>query len=111
MKDITTILEERKTRLQTIINSNYPIDPKLSKAHNERVEKAAVYVKEIESLFSLLPIDSKVYVVPINTFEKKMETSDFATIEDEGFFFRLAHISNFPCEDIYLLYFVPLSSI
>lgn len=111
MKNIITVLEERKTKLEEIANSNCPIDPKLAKSHDERVKKASAYVKELNGLIPFLPSDSKIYVVHINTLERKMETADFATIEDEGIFFKLVHISNFPEEDMYLIYLAPLSSI
>lgn len=111
MKNIIEVLEARKRSLSKIINSNYPIDPKLTKAHQNRVQNAKNYINELDQLISTLTTDTQIYVVTVTTFESKIEKADFATIEDEGVFFRLANIINYPSEDITLLYLAPLSTV
>ena len=113
MKDIVTALKERREKLLKVANSEYPIDPKHRKAHSDRVFAASEYIKEIDSLIPTLSVTAadNIYIVPINIFEKKLERADYATIEDEGFYFRMAHVTNFPSEEFTLLYLAPLSSI
>ena len=113
MKDIVKALKERKEKLERIANRDYPIDPNLEKAHILRVNNAVDYINELDSLISFmsLPTSTNIQIVPINIFEKMLEKADYATIEDEGLYFRLAHVTSFPHEEFTLLYLFPLSSI
>ena len=114
MENIGPTLKKRMDKLHTIIDSNYPADPKLHQAHANRVYNAQAYLKELESLiriFELSMSETTISIVPLNIFEKKVETADYATIEDEGLYFRMAHITNYPGTDFLLLYLAPISEI
>lgn len=111
MKNIIDVLEARKRSLSKIVNSNYPVDHQLKKAHENRVVNAKNYINELEQLILTLTRDSKIFVVAENTFENRIAKADFATIEDEGLFFRLANVINYPGESVTLLCLASLSTL
>ena len=105
-------LEERKSKLAQIEYSSCPIDPKLEEAHIRKIDNARRYRQELEGLLPFIGLTTKeIFIVSTTTFEKRVDKADYATIEDEGFFFRLALINNFPADDFLILWLTPLSSL
>ena len=95
---ITKQLERKKERLEQIVNSEMPINEKLWDAHKRKEENARRFLVEIEEIEGLLEADT-VKVVPISTFNKVVEKADYATMEFDGEFCKVATITNFPYED------------
>ena len=69
------------------------------------------YLEEITLLISSVSyIEKEIYIVPLTTLETKAKKADFASIEEEGYNFRLVLIQNYPYDDIYMIYLKPLTS-
>ena len=111
-KELLKKLEERKVKLSEIANTAEPINPRLWDAHNSKVSRAEHYIYEIDRLLTSLLLTSKeISIVSLNKFTKKVDTADLATIVDEGLFFKVALINNFPEDEYVLIYLAPLSDL
>ena len=102
-------LASRINTLQKIIDSPAPLNPEKAKDYYEHVATATAYAAEIRTI--MFESTREIFILPEGNFEARLEKSVFATIEDEGEFFRMAFVSNFPSDDFYIITFRPLASI
>lgn len=105
-------LEIREEKLRKIISSNTPLNPSLVDAHELRVSRARDYFDEIGEIRSILEgTEREIFIVPYSVFEDKVEKADFASIEADGLFYKIAFVDNFPVTHIVLLYLLPISEL
>lgn len=109
IKQVITKLEEKKVRLEDILNATYS---RSGDEHERKILNAKNYIKEVKYLISSLQFIKKdIFLVSESTLDDKVKKADFSSIEEEGEFFKLGFIQNFPYHDIYLLYLAPLSNL
>lgn len=107
-KKVVAKLEERKAKLEEWIKNYHSDDP----LDSEKFNNIKCYLSELEGLISSASIiDTEIYLVTKSTLESKSKKADFAIVDDEGYFFQLVLVQNFPYNDIYLLYLAPLNSL
>lgn len=110
-KKILNQLEAKKSRLENIANSDYPVDPSLNKSHERRVQNAKAFLDELEEVLTLVDVGLNIKLVPRPTFEKQVERADFATLEFEGEYCKVALIQNYPYDNLWLIHTAPVESI
>lgn len=108
-KTFNKTIERKQESLKKIMDSNYPINPDKTFRHEERVWRASEYYGELNHL--CLATDKEIFIVSKGTFEKRVDSADFATIESDGQFHMLASVSSFPSAECYLVWLAPLSDI
>ena len=114
-QSLQELLKRRMKRLQAIIDSSSAIPPK-DKAPRRTVtpEKAAAaqsYLNELRSLESVFCSFGPVHVLDKTSFKARLKKADFVTIVDEGEFFCLADIANYPDSNYQAIWFKPLDSL
>ena len=67
-----------------------------------------LFLKELEEIMSVVETDLNVRIVPRPTFEKQIEKADFATMEFDGEFCKIAIVENFPNDSLWLVYTMPV---
>lgn len=102
-------LEKRITRLQEILNRGLPIDPKMEFRHEELQRSARQYLREIKQLNSF-DLPEEIFIVSHKSFQNKMKECDMAVIEDEGTYFSLAHVEDFP-KSYYMIWLTPFKEL
>ena len=107
-KTFNELIEKKQETLKKIENSKYPINPQKKDRHEERVWNASQYCDELNGLY--FTTDKEIYIVAKETFEKRVATADYASIESDGQFHTLAYIGNYP-SDCYLVWMERLSNI
>lgn len=101
-KDAITKLQARKAKLEEIL--------KTCNKHSSREEKIQSYISEINELIALVGLIKKdIYIVKEERLNVSIQKADFASLEDEGNFFTLTLIQNYPYQDIYMLCLTPLA--
>lgn len=81
--------------LDTIIESRYPIIVSQWDRHEEKVENARRYKKELKETLSVLG-GIPITVVDKRTFGKKVKEADFVDEIEEMNFLRVAIVTSFP---------------
>ena len=102
-------VEERRERIEKILETREPVVPSLDEAHKNRMKKAEIYLKDLKEVVRFLPDDVK--IVTKQTFNKTIEKADFAELEYDGRYCQLALIQNFPHKDAYIFYMAPLAAV
>ncbi len=110
-KKILKQLEAKKSRLEHIANSDYPLDPLLEKAHERRVENAKSFLDELEEVLTIVEVGLNIKLVPRPTFDKQVKRADFATLEFDGEYCKIALIQNYPYDNLWLIFTAPLESL
>ena len=105
------VLGARIARLQAITDSAWPSNPAKDEVHARKVAAAKRYLAELRSLDSVLCPTGEVHVLANKTFESRLAKADIATIVDEGEFFRMAEIANFPSSQYLAITFTPINSL
>lgn len=107
--EIRKQIEGKKMRLNHILELGYPSDPNLILRHEEKQARAKYFLEELKEVTWLLDSkESRVLLVPLATFTKQLEKADFATIEFDGEFCKIATVQNFPSSNIWLVYIAPV---
>ena len=104
-------LNSKKARLQKIINSQDPKNLALYDAHIGRQIDASHFLSELEEVSAFFDNKMDVRLVSVSTLNKQVVKADFATIEFDGEYCKLALVQNFPYNDLWLLYVAPVESI
>ena len=108
-KQFNETLESKQASLKKIMDTKYPINPKLSARHEERVFNASNYYDELKYL--CLSTDKPILIVSKATFEKKTAAADFAIVESDGMYHMIALISSFPEIEYYIIWLESLSNL
>ena len=104
-------LESKQARLEKIAVSDYPIDPKKVKVHKRKVLNANNFINELEEITGILDFGLNIKLVPRPTFEKQVAKADFASMEFDGEFCKIALIQNYPYDNLWLVYTAAVESI
>lgn len=107
-REVVVALESRRAELLKIMRSNFPIDFRLEEAHIRRVHNAKQYLNELKEVDSFLNVGLKVSIVAKNKFKREVAKADFATIEQDGIFCKIATVQSYPCDEEVLVYLVPI---
>ena len=91
--------------------SDYPIDPKKVKVHKRKVLNANNFINELEEITGILDFGLNIKLVPRPTFEKQVAKADFASMEFDGEFCKIALIQNYPYDNLWLVYTATVESI
>ena len=55
--------------------------------------------------------NTPIHIVPKSILKKKSAQADFASVEEDGYYFQLIRLSTYPFGEAYLLYVAPLSEL
>lgn len=110
-ENIKKQLEAKEARLEHIVYSDYPTDPQKQDAHIKKLGKAKCYLEELREVKELLGCGVNLKLVPRPTFEKQVAKADFATLEFDGEFCKIAIVSNYPFDNLWLIYTSALESL
>lgn len=110
-QDFQKGLDSRMQRLDAIINSDWPSNPAKDEVHARKVAAAKRYLAELRSLNSVLCPLGEVHVLDKKSFEARLNKADIAEIVDEGEFFRLAEIANYPNSQYLAICFEAMDSL
>lgn len=101
-------LEDRCTKADMILATADPTD-----SQRIRMDNARLYKEELTYLIkSISYIDTTpIHIVPKATLEKKSAQADFASIEEDGYFYQLVLLQTYPFGKVYLLYVEPISEL
>lgn len=69
------------------------------------------YLEELREVKELLGCGVNLNLVPRPTFEKQVAKADFATLEFDGEFCKIAIVSNYPFDNLWLIYASALESL
>ena len=108
-KEFQKPLEQKQIALSKIAHSQTPINPVFADRHEEKIFNAKQFIEELK----LLDIETslEIYVVSKGTFQKRVDSADFAAIESDGFYHSMALISAFGSPDYYLIWMESLSNL
>ncbi len=108
---ITKQLEAKEARLEHLWYSDSPVDPEKKEAHLKKADKAKRFLEELQEVKGLLGCGVNVKLVPRPTFEKQVAKADFATMEFDGEFCKIAIILNYPFDNLWLIYVAAVESL
>ena len=108
---ITKQLEAKEARLKRILQSEYPTDPAKKDAHIRKIINAERFLDELSEAKAVVGCGVNLKLVPRPTFEKQVDKADFATMEFDGEFCKVAIILNYPYDNLWLIYVAPVESI
>lgn len=104
-------LENKQARLEKIAVSDYPSGLQNFKDHERKVLNATNFINELEEVTGILDFGLNVKLVPRPTFEKQVAKADFASMEFDGEFCKIALIQNYPYDNLWLVYTATVESI
>lgn len=110
-ENIKKQLDAKEARLEHIVYADYPTDPQKKDAYIRKLGKAQRYLEELREVKELLGCGVNLNLVPRPTFEKQVAKADFATLEFDGEFCKIAIVSNFPFDNLWLIYASALESL
>lgn len=92
-------LKYKKQQLNKVLASYQPTNRAKYDAHIRRQENAKCFLKELDILTDFIPFSEKaenVLLVSRSTFQRKVEKADFAEVDFDGLYCKVAVIYNFP---------------
>ncbi len=105
-------LENKQARLERIAISNcHSNDSERIAIQETRISDAKRFINELEEIKDILDFDLNIKLVPKPTFEKQVTKADFASMEYDGEFCKIALIQNYPYDNLWLVYAVAIESI
>ena len=110
LEDIRKLLQY----LKKIEESNFPINLELYENHRKRICAAQKYSEELRELITTLPeLPEKIQIERVSRkkFYSIVKNSDFATIEYNGYFCKVANISVWGKSDKVIIWLMPKSEI
>ena len=77
------------------------------------IDNLRLYAEEMGYLIKSIGYieHTPIYIVPKSILKKKSAQADFASVEEDGYYFQLIRLSTYPFGEAYLLYVAPLSEL
>ena len=113
VSEVIKRLNDRRVKAENIINCKSQTATVDAGAQPDRSENLRLYKDEMEYLINSLEYiqDTPIHIVPQPTLKKKSAQADFASIEEDGYYFQLVLLRTYPFGKAYLLYVAPLSEL
>ncbi|MCI9178339.1 MAG: hypothetical protein HFJ28_07370 [Clostridia bacterium] len=104
-------LKDRLAKAAEIASSD--VSSTADNARRATVENAQLYKSEMEYLISSIEYIEKVpiFIVAKPTLNKKSAQADFASVEEDGFFYQLVLLRSYPFQKVFLLWVASVSEL
>ena len=112
--NVTEIIKKLKDRLAKVTEiANSDVSSTEDNTRRATVENALLYKSEMEYLIASIEYIEKVpiFIVTKSTLNKKSAQADFASVEEDGFFYQLVLLRSYPFQKVFLLWVASVSEL
>lgn len=113
VSEVIKKLNDRCSKVEAIINRESQTVSANAESHELRIDNLRLYAEEMGYLIKSIGYieNTPIHIVPKSILKKKSAQADFASVEEDGYYFQLIRLSTYPFGEAYLLYVAPLSEL